>query len=153
MELTRAFPAEQYAGALASWQWLGLGGREPMMTSPFGDVFFESEDGVWFLDLVEGSLQRPWGSLEELKASLETEEGQDRYLLSGLALGAAARGILPGDTEVYAFTTPPVLGGSVDLDNIEAADFVVAVNLAGQIHAQVKDLPPGTPIAGVTLDG
>jgi hypothetical protein len=31
-------------------------------------------------------------------------------------------------------------------------DFVVALNLAGQIDEQVKLLPPGTPITGTTLN-
>jgi hypothetical protein len=31
-------------------------------------------------------------------------------------------------------------------------DFVVGLNIAGQIHEQVRDLPAGTPIAGVTID-
>jgi len=39
----------------------------------------------------------------------------------------------------------------VDLDNVEVIDFVVSLNIAGQIHEQVRDLPPGTPISGITI--
>lgn len=31
-------------------------------------------------------------------------------------------------------------------------DFVVGVNIAGQLHDQVRGLPPGTAISGVTID-
>ena len=32
------------------------------------------------------------------------------------------------------------------------SDFVVTVNIAGQIHEQIKDLPPGTKISGLTIE-
>jgi hypothetical protein len=31
-------------------------------------------------------------------------------------------------------------------DNLEPTDFVVSLNIAGQIHGQIKDLPPGAEI-------
>ncbi|MGH9125022.1 MAG: hypothetical protein ACRDZ8_09905 [Acidimicrobiales bacterium] len=46
---------------------------------------------------------------------------------------------------------PPVLGGKLDVSNIPLRNFVVAVNLAEQLHSQVRTLPPGTRISGVTL--
>jgi hypothetical protein len=32
-------------------------------------------------------------------------------------------------------------------------DFDVALTIAGQLHRQVRDLPPGTRISGFTVDG
>lgn len=32
------------------------------------------------------------------------------------------------------------------------SSFVVTVNIAGQIHEQIKDLPPGTKISGLTIE-
>jgi len=49
--------------------------------------------------------------------------------------------------DVYSFTVPPVLGGQIELSNVEVADFVVAVNIAGQLHQHVRDLPPGSKIS------
>lgn len=151
MHLTRAFSAEQYARALESWAWLDLDGRTPAFASPFGDVFFQADDGIWWLDTLEGALTCPWPDTAALGADLATEEGQDQFLLAGLAHGAASRGLVPTETQVYAFTIPPVLGGPLTVDNIVVLDFVVAVDLAGQIHDQVRLLPPGTPISGVTI--
>jgi hypothetical protein len=34
----------------------------------------------------------------------------------------------------------------------QAIDFVVGINLLGQLHRQVRNLPPGTKISGFTLD-
>lgn len=46
-----------------------------------------------------------------------------------------------------------MLGGSIDAANVSAADFVVAVNIVGQIHSQVRDSASGARIASVTVDG
>jgi hypothetical protein len=44
-----------------------------------------------------------------------------------------------------------VLGGPIDLDNVGVLDFVVALSIAGQIHDQVRHLPPGTAISGISF--
>jgi hypothetical protein len=151
MHLTRTFSAEQYERGLESWGFVDLSGKSPLFTSPFGDVFFRADDGFWWLDTLEGQLTRPWSSTEEMRAALDTPEGQDEYLLAGFALAANARGVVPGTGQVYVFASPPILGGPLDVDNITVMDFVVALHLAGQLHDQVRDLPPGTPISGFTI--
>ncbi|RZT28607.1 uncharacterized protein DUF1851 [Kribbella sp. VKM Ac-2569] len=151
MELTRSFSDEQYARALESWTFLELDGLVPVFTSPFGDVFFQAADGFWWLDTLEGTLELTWASADELRDELNTEDGQDQYLLAGLAFGAANQGVVPGPDQVYSFTHPPQLGGELTLDNVEVLDFVVSLNFLGQIHSQIRDLPPGTPISGITI--
>lgn len=153
MELTRVFPPEQYERALESWSFMDLTGKTPVFASLFGDVVFQGADGFWWLDTLEGTLSRPWGSADELRAALNTQEGQDQYLLGGLALAAHDRGLALDDGQVYTFEKPPVLGGGFDVENVTVMDFVVAVNLAGQIHEQIRGLPPGTPITGFTIGG
>lgn len=138
--------------ALESWAFLDLVGKEPVFASTVGDVFLRADDGFWWLDTLDGKLSRPWRDLVALRADLDSADGQDQYLLAGLARAAERRGIVPAADEVYDFQHPPVLGGEVDLDNIGTAGFVVSVNIAGQIHGQVRDLPPGTPISGITVD-
>ena len=148
----RRFSDQQYRDALESWSWLDLSGKAPRFTSPFGDIFFEAADGWWFLDTMEGTLQRRWGTGEEVEAALNTQEGQDQLLLLGLARSAEALGVsLLGD-QVYDLLPPPALGGSFDPAHVVATDFVVAVHMAGQLHEQVRSLPPGTPISGVTIE-
>jgi hypothetical protein len=43
---------------LESWGWIGIGDKSPAFTSPFGDVFFRSSDGFWWLDTLEGTRTR-----------------------------------------------------------------------------------------------
>jgi hypothetical protein len=153
VELTRRFTPEQFAHGLQSWQWIGIDAKVPLFTSPFADVFFRADDGFWWLDTLEGSLTRPWANAEELKADLATVKGQDRYLLAGLAWGAESRGLVPGSDEVYGFKTPPCLGAAIDVENVEAIDFVVSLHLAGQLHEQIRNMPSGTRISGFTFEG
>jgi hypothetical protein len=151
VQLTRSFTAHQFARALESWSWTGITELRPAFTSSFGYVFLQNADGLWFLDLIEGKLTRRWAGRDALKADLNSPEGQDRYLLAGLAFAAERVGIVASNTQVLSFKVPPVLGGATAVENVEAADFVVSVNLAGQIHQQIQSLPPGTPISGFTL--
>jgi len=151
VELIRRFTEEQYTSALESWGFLDLEGKKPSFSSPFGDVFFDSEDGFWFLDVLGGKLTRNWHSGAKLQAALNTRDGQDNYLMVALATAANELNLHPGDHEILSFALPPMLGGPLTVDNVEVSDMVVSVNLYGQIHEQTRKLPPGTPIAGVSL--
>lgn len=146
------FPAEVFTRALQSWEWIGIGTREPLFTSLFGDVFFRAPDGIWLLDILEGTLTRPWDSAEELKAVVDTPDGADRYLLAGLAMAAYQAGIVLGHDDVFGFRVSPVLGGEFEVANLEAASFEVMLDFLGQIHEQLHDLPPGTKISGLIVE-
>lgn len=143
MDLTKQFSDDQYASALESWSWLDLHGKTPRFASLFGNVFLEDEVGAWwFLDTFEGELVPGWASRAELIAELETEEGQDQYLLGALALAAFhRRGLSLGQDEVYAYAPPPIITGSFDVDEIQVFQFSVVVNIAGQLHQQLRSAP------------
>jgi hypothetical protein len=151
VQLTKTFTHEQFARALASWHWLDLSGKTAWFASLFGDVFLEDESGWWFLDRLEGSLERAWDSKVEMDEVLATERGQDRYLLGGLAIAAHAKGLALGPDEIFDFMPPPILGGKTILDNIVTDGFVITLDISGQLHEQVRNLPPGTRISKVVL--
>lgn len=150
LELTKAFAAQTYGRAFESWSWIDLMGKAPLFTSLFGDVVLE-DASLWFLSMLDGTLQRVWSDRAALRASLASEEGQDTYLLAGLALGAHARGLVLGSDQVFNFVPAPILGGPVDVDHLVPTDFAVAVNIMGQLHGQLKDLPRGAKISGLTI--
>jgi hypothetical protein len=150
--LTKSFSPQQYQDALSSWEWLGCQRKTPVLASLFGDVFFQDPSGYWFLDSIEGTLTLNWDSRDAVQTCLDSPEGQDRYLLGGLAVAAERRGLVLGPKEVYDVTPPPILGGKLEADRLIKLDFVVALNIAGQIHNQVRDLAPGTRITGFTVD-
>jgi hypothetical protein len=153
MLLTKTFTPETYARALESWSWIGIDGKVAVLASLFGDVFLQDAQGYWFLDSLEGTLTKVGKTRDELQAMLDAEEGQDNFLLGGLAMSAERLGMLLEPNEVYDFQIPPVLGGKTTVDNIVKMDFVVSLNLAGQLHNQVRHLPPGSKIKGIQVDG
>jgi hypothetical protein len=145
--------AEDLARGLESWDWLDFEGLQPILVSSFGDVFFEGSDGVHMLDTIEGKLKHIASDRRELELKLATEQGQDELLLAGLVMGARDRANLTlRDGECYDFIVPPILSGSIAIENMQKLDFVVKLNLCGQIHKQVKDRAPGTVINAFKLE-
>ena len=153
MDVVRRFSSEAYAQALSSWVWLeGLERLEPVLANAFGDLFLRGSDGSFsFLDTVEGSLVPTWPDAASLQAAVDTREVQEQYLLAHLVRAAAEAGMEPGPEQVLTFTVPPVLGGELSVENLELADFAVSVDLAGQVHEQVRSLPPGTPVTDLRI--
>jgi len=151
--LTISVDPDQLAMGLESWTWLGLSGLTPILVSVLGDVFFVSPSGVVMLDTIEGRLVKVAENPESLHTLLETPEGQDELLLAGLVLEAQrqlGRPLKPG--ECLDFKIPPALGGEMTPEALHPMDFAVKLNIAGQIHRQIKDLPPGTPVGKITID-
>lgn len=139
MELTKDFDDEAFGLALASWTFVDLSGLTPKFASLFGDVFLSSPDGTWwYLDRTAGSLLPEWASAQEMVDELQTEEGQDRYLLATLALAAGREGYELAENEVFDWVDEPAEGGRVDLGNIQVTEFAVAMAVAGQIHAEAQ---------------
>jgi hypothetical protein len=151
MQLTKTFPAEAFREALESWSWLPLAGKVPVLATAFGDVILEDSEGYWFLDAAGGRLDKIASNRDELKAKLSSPEGQDQYLLAGLAHAAETQGLKLAASEVFDFTQPPVLGGQFVIDNMQPKDFVVSLNISGQIHNQLRNLPPGTKISNIKI--
>ena len=102
-------------------------------------------------DCAGGKLERLASNRDELKMILSSAGGQDRYLLAGRVEAADAQGLRPEPSEVFDFRKPPVLGGQFVVGNLSVTDFVVAVNLAGQIHDKVRNLLPGSPISQIKI--
>src|SRR3954454_12153901 len=136
MELTKDFDEEEFGLALASWTFVDLTGLKPEFASVFGDVFLAAPDGTWwYLDRTAGTLRPEWANAQEMVDELQTDAGQDMYLLAPVALAAARGGLELGPGQVYDWVEEPALGGRVDLGNIQVSEFAVAMAVAGQIHA------------------
>lgn len=143
--------SEDVERALESWAWLPIRGKTPIAVSAFGDVFFEDDEGCWFLDSLDGKLDRICDTRAELVGMLSSEEGENQFLLAGFVEMAQMNGMAPREGECYDFKVNPILGGPMEFENVTTMNFVVALNLAGQIHQQVKDLPPGTKISQIKV--
>ena len=144
-------PAKVVTDALEAWEWIGLAGKRPILITAFADVFLESEDGVWFLDTLEGKLKMVCPTRGDLDGLLATEEGKDLYLLSGFIDRAVDESRVLKEGECYDFKVHPVVGGAIDFSNVTTIDFLVGLHLRGQLHDQVRHMKPGTKISKFVL--
>lgn len=135
--------AETVADALAAWSWLELGDKTPFAVTALGDVFLDADSGVWFLDRIEGKLERAADNLAALEQLLDTEEGQDHYLWYTLVEAAADADLAPDDEHCLDFITPPILGGETSVDNLALRNVATVLRAAGELHERIKDLPEG----------
>ncbi len=138
--------------ALDGWMWAITDQLTVIAISAFGDTFFrKSDDTILLLDTIEGTLKTVADNLASFTASLQETEGRDELLLAGFVIGARQRGLTLGPAECYDFVLAPILGGETSVEQMQKLDYVVKVHIAGQLHEQVKDLPPGTKINHVTI--
>ncbi|MFD7307879.1 hypothetical protein [Promicromonospora sp. NPDC059942] len=105
-------------------------------------MFLESQDGWWFLDTVEGTLERRWNSMDDMFADLEGEDGRAEYLLEETLNTALDQGMRLGDDEVFAFLPPPAVTGTMSVNSLAPLRFAIAANLAGRIHGELNGVQP-----------
>lgn len=142
VHLIREFAPDAYDFALSSWSWIGTGDKTPRFASCFGDMFLESFDGWWFLDTVEGTLERRWNTMDAMFADLEGSDGRAEYLLEETLNAALEQGLRLADDEVFAFLPPPAVTGTMSVDSLAPLRFAIAANLAGRIHGELNGVQP-----------
>lgn len=152
--LDTSFSERDGRRALELWRWLP--GVSPGMrlagASRFGDLFLEDDDGVAYLDVVAGRLDRRWPSADAMREAVADPMTRERYLRGDLVRQVVERGGLvlpPGSVLVPA--AHPALTGTLDTDDVRTAPFIVAQSLAAQLHQKVRQLPPGSRVGRVTV--
>ena len=83
------------------------------------------------------------------KKKLQDKDVVSDWFLVDLIAALKAEGKKLDMGQVYSYKKLIVLGGDYSLDNFVPTDIEVHFSFAGQIHQQVKDLPPGTKINSV----
>lgn len=137
---------------LEDWNWLL---REPctlIAMNNFADMFLRDGKGkIHLLVVTSGSLTKIAESEAEFRNFVAATENQRAWFSLDLLteLEQAGMSLAPG--VCFSFKKPLVLGGARAVSNIEVAPILVYVSMMGQIHQQLVDLPPGTPIAGIKI--
>ncbi|MDH5178094.1 MAG: DUF1851 domain-containing protein [Gammaproteobacteria bacterium] len=146
------FPDKEtiFAG-LESWDWYDFSEMTPIAVTAFGDVFFESSAGIYFLDKVSGDFTVVCKTKSELEAILNTPDGRDHYLMAELVLLAIGRGLVLDEGECYEFKVAPFLNGPIEYDNLQKMDFKISLHITGQLIKQVTNLPPGAKISEIKI--
>lgn len=136
--------------ALESWRWLVPRPVAFVAMTALGDLFLQEEDtSVWFMDTIEGKYRRVADSVEQWRAMLHDPGRVDTWFMPSFVTQLRSLGLTLQEGECFSATVPPVIGGGFTPENWQPTSWRVHFWSPGQIHEQVKDLPPGTPIANI----
>jgi hypothetical protein len=138
---------------LADWHRLIGPSKLPILLPRIGNAFVQdANDGsVHLLDVGAGELYPVADTFEEFRALLTDRTFVMEHFAVEIVVALPQAGVALGPGQIYGFKVPPLLGGEYTRENTEATDITVHFSLLGQIAQQVSDLPPGTPITGVTV--
>lgn len=152
-ELTVPLDGVDLDGLLSEWRWLVDESFTPVLISALGDLFLRDGEGrIFWLSSGWGKLTQVAASAAEFKQLMVQPENAAEWFVPGLVgdILTAGQKLEPG--ECFGYKTPPVLGGQIEPDNFEPTDLQVHFGILGQIHQQIKDLPPGTSISDIEFE-
>ena len=153
-ELTVNFQKHGANDLLRDWRWLVGESMQLLIVSSLGDMFLAEPDGhVFWLDTGAGQLQQVAESAEEFKRFMQQRDRADQWFIPQLVGDLMASGVRLAPGQCYSYKKPPILGGEIELANFEPCDLSVHFSMLGQIHRQVKDLPAGTKITDIKIEG
>jgi len=154
----RRYIADENANSddvLRDWHWLTGPELKLWLVTKAGDAFLRhsGDNSIHFLDVVSAELNRVASDEDEFKSVISISENATKWLMPDVVDSQAMLGMVPAANECLSFKIPPILGGQLEPDNFETCDITVHFSIAGQLHKQVKDLPPGTKITDIKIDG
>lgn len=131
----------------SAWGFSGIAPRRIVDQNAFGNLIVEDNEGRYWricpeeleCEVVASSA----GELEDLRA---TEDFGDDWKMEELVAIAASKLGAPGEGRCYCLKLPGVLGGEYEADNIGTIELGELLEFAGNLAAQIKDLPDGTRI-------
>jgi hypothetical protein len=150
-DLTVIFDHLDRNHVLDDWRWLIGPSKQPILLSAVGDAFVEDETDatIHLLDTAAGSCVPVAADEDELRALLGDSHWVADHLAVRVIADFRANGLRLDPGQIYSWKRPPVLGGEYELDNADATDIAVHFSVTGQIHQQVRTLPPGTPVTEI----
>jgi hypothetical protein len=132
---------------LSTWAWFLRRPYRLLGLSAFGDLFLEDADGsIKMLDLVACQLKTIATCIEEFDWGLSDPTHQEEWLMAGLYRRATETGVRRAVGQCLAFQTPPILGGSLEPENLIAWDRWAYYEGLAKLLPQVLDLPLGTQV-------
>ncbi len=146
-------PPADFDEIMEAWRWTVPRTARPLLITALGDVFLEAESGeVQFLDTQAGKLQTVASSREQWYRMLTSADHVELWFRPAFVHELKSRGKPLQREAVYSPTIPLVLNGKLTVENYTPSRWDAHLHVMGQIHRQVKDLPPGTPITKIHVD-
>ena len=141
-----------FESLLGNWKWLINKPASPFLMTLFGDVFLKNEnEEYWWLDTFAGKLSKIADSQEDFYKLIGNPQKFVEMFMFEVVNINRQLGLDLSEKQCYSFKIPPILGGQLEPENIEVCDIFVHLSILGQIHQQVKDLPPGTKITDIKI--
>ena len=138
---------------LDEWSWAMPEPMRPVLLTAMGDVFAQGESGtVYFVDTVEGTINAVADDGESFQSLLKDSQFVTDHMFPSRIVQLRNAGKTLPPQHVYSHTQPLALGAKDDLENVDVTDASVHISIHGQVHRQVKDLPPGTPISDIKIE-
>ncbi len=147
--------AEENDGALLdAWTWLVGDAATPMLAAANGNMFYADGDAdsqIRILDAACSTVRDVCERWDDFSSVITVMENANEWLTPQLVgdlintLGALPAG------HCFGFKVPPSVGGSFELDNFEHTSLPIHFGLLGQIAAQVRKYPDGTPIQAFNI--
>ncbi len=118
-----------------------------------GDLILVDESRRFhFLDMINGKVEALADSEKELWTLLADRETRKKLLLTFVVRDLRDKGKTLAPGECYSPDHPLILGGDLSDDNLRPCDIRVHASMQGQIHEQVRHLPPGTKISNIRIE-
>jgi hypothetical protein len=138
---------------LSEWTWAMPEPLRPVLLTAMGDAFGQGPSGaVYFIDMVEGAIHHVADDGDAFQSLLRDNQFVTDHMFPSRIVEFRKAGMTLQPGEVYSHKQFLVLGGEDDIDNVETTDVSVHISMHGQIHEQVKNLPPGTPISQIKIE-
>jgi hypothetical protein len=140
---------------LDDWRWLLSESHfKVFRATAMGDLIIQDDGGNFhFLDMLEGKVRPLATSEEELWAKLSDRRLRKLIMFTFTVRELQEKGVSLAPGKCYSPDHPPILGGDSSAENLRPCDILVHSSIMGQLHRQVKDLPPGTKISDVIIKG
>jgi Domain of unknown function (DUF1851) len=139
--------ADTLDAALEAWRWKIGEPNKVLLTTLFGDIFYENDAGyVLWLNSGAGSVEKIAASESEFHQLLETDAA-DIWLLQQLAERLQAGGKVLAAEQCYTLITPPVFEeGKYEVSNIAVVSAIEHFRFTADLHQQIANLPDGAHV-------
>ena len=152
-DLTVNFKHLDRDNLLADWHWLIGPARLPILLPSIGNAFVQDtgDGSVYLLDVGAAEVIPVADDFENFQKLLDDNAFVMNLFAAKMVVSLREAGLALQPGQIYSFKRPPILGGEYALENVEATDIEVHFSILGQLTQQVKPLPPGILITGVSI--
>ncbi|MHB0972116.1 MAG: T6SS immunity protein Tdi1 domain-containing protein [Thermoanaerobaculia bacterium] len=151
LDLTAPVTDLSDVGELAeAWEWLlpAFGSMRGLLVTALGDMFLSDPAGqVHLLNADAASATFVAHDESQWREMLEDADAVEAWFAPGFVRAIREHLGPLAPNQVYYPKHPSFLGGTYDVENYDTRRWDAYLWVNGQIHQQIKDLPPGTKVS------